>query len=94
MIPALKGKRKQLTTNESNEFRYVTKIRWAVEAVYEILKQKYRMLDHKLDNKMLSKVFGIYFRIVSFLNNLFGKRLYSDADLLDEILERMKARRH
>lgn len=41
LMPALKGKRKQLTTNESNESRYVTKIRWAVEAVHGILKQKY-----------------------------------------------------
>lgn len=92
LMPGLKGKRKQLT-NESNESRYVTKIRWAVEAVHGILKQKYRMLDHKLDNKMLPKV-GTYFRIASFLNNLFGKRLKSDADFSYEILERMKARRH
>jgi len=33
LMPALKGKHKQLTTNELNESRYVTKIRWAVEAV-------------------------------------------------------------
>jgi len=92
LMPALKGKRKQLTTNESNESRYVTKIRWAVEAVHGILKQKYRLLDHKLDNKMLPKI-GTYFRIASFLNNQFGKRLKSDTECSDDILERMRTRR-
>ena len=51
-MPTLKGKRKQHTTEESNFSRYVTKIRWAVEAVYGILKQKYRPLDNKQDNKL------------------------------------------
>jgi len=92
LMPALKGKRKQLTTNESNESRYVTKIRWAVEAVHGILKQKYRLLDHKLDNKMLPKI-GTYFRIASFLNNQFGKRLKSDTECSDDILEKMRTRR-
>lgn len=89
LMAALKGKRKQLTTKESNEFRYVTKIRWAVEAVHGILKQKYRLLDHKLDNKLLPHI-GIYFKIASFLNNQFGKRLGSDAEISSEIIERMR----
>lgn len=90
-MPALKGKRKQLTA-ESNQSRFVTKIRWAVEAVHGILKQKYRLLDHKIDNKLIPKV-GIYFRIVSFLNNTYGERLQSDVEARDEILERMHARK-
>ncbi|GAB1860852.1 SWIM-type domain-containing protein [Camponotus japonicus] len=92
LMPALKGKRKQLTTKESNESRYVTKIRWAVEAVHGIIKQKYRLLDHKLDNKMLPKI-GTYFRIASFLNNQFGKRLQSDAEFSSEIIKRMRVRK-
>lgn len=92
LMPALKGKRKQLTTKEPNESRYVTKIRWTVEAVHGILKQKYRLLEHKLDNKMLPKI-GTYFRIASFLNNQFGKRLQSDAEFSSEIIERMKTRK-
>ena len=71
-MPAFKGNRKQLTTQESNESRYVTKLRWVVEAVHGILKQKYKLLDHKLDNKMLPKV-GTYFRIAAFLNNILEK---------------------
>lgn len=92
LMPALKGKRKQLTTRESNESRYVTKIRWAVEAVHGILKQKYRLLDHKLDNKLLPNI-GMYFRIASFLNNQFGERLQSDTEFSSEIIERMKDRK-
>lgn len=89
LMPALKEKCKQLTTKESNESRYVTKICWAVEAVHGIIKQKYRLLDYKLDNKMLPKI-GTYFRIASFLNNQFGKRLQSDAEFSSEIVERMR----
>ncbi|KYN04658.1 hypothetical protein ALC62_04469 [Cyphomyrmex costatus] len=84
LMPALKGKRKQLSTKESNQSRFVTKIRWAVESVHGVLKQKYRLLDHKIGNKLIPKV-GIYFRIASFLNNTFGKRLQSDV----EIVQRM-----
>lgn len=83
-MSALKGKRKQLTTEESNQSRFVTKVRWVVKSVHGILKQKYRLLNHKIDNKLISKV-GIYFRIASFLNNTFKKRLQSDVEILDEI---------
>lgn len=56
MMPALEGKKKQLTAAEYNQSRFVTKIRLAVEAVHGILKQKYLLLDHKIDNKLLLKV--------------------------------------
>ena len=93
LMPALKGKRKQLSTKESNESRFVTKIRWAVESVHGVLKQKYRLLDHKIDNKLIPKT-GLYFRIASFLNNTFGKRLQSDVDNFDDILKRMHSQRN
>lgn len=93
LMPALKGKRKQLSTEESNESRFVTKIRWAVESVHGVLKQKYRLLDHKIDNKLIPKI-GSYFRIASFLNNTFGKRLQSDVDTFDDILQRMHSQRN
>ena len=70
LMPALKGNRKQLSTEESNESRFVTKVRWVVEAVHGVLKQKYRLLDHKIDNKLIPKI-GSYFRIASFINNTF-----------------------
>ena len=60
--------RKQLTTTESNESRYMTTIRWVVEAENGMLKQKYRFPDHKLDNKILPKV-GSFFRFRPFVHN-------------------------
>ena len=56
----LKGKRKQLSTEESNQSRFVTKMRWVLKAVHGMLKQKYRLLDHKIDNKLVPNI-GIYF---------------------------------
>ena len=83
-MPALKCKHKQLTRRELNESWYVTKMQWAVEAVYGIFKL--------LDNKLLLKI-GAYFRIVQLLNNLFGKRLQSDSEFSDEILGRIRKRK-
>jgi hypothetical protein len=71
----------------------VTKVRWAVEAVHGIIKKKYKLLDHKLDNKSLPKVRS-YCRIVCFLNNEFGKRLDSDINLSDEIIYAMHSRKN
>ena len=93
LMYAFKGKRKQLTRRESNDSCYVTKIRWAFEALHGILKQKYRLLDHKLDNKLLPNI-GTYLRIASFLNNEFGKRLQSDTEFSSETTETMKARKY
>jgi hypothetical protein len=91
LIPALKGKRNRLTTAESNASRYVTKIRWTVEATHGMLKQKYHLLDQKFDNKMLPRI-GSFYRIASFLHNKYNKRLTSDLDYSDEIVEMMKSR--
>lgn len=93
MMPALKGKRKQLTTEESNQSRFVTKNRWVVEAVHGVIKQKYRSLDHKIDNKLLPKV-GIFFKIAAFINNKFGKRLTSDVELAEDILAMMHSKKN
>lgn len=89
LMPALKGNRSQLPTDEANQSRLVTKVRWVVEAVHGILKQKYNLLDQKLDNKMLSKL-GSLCKIACFLNNRFGKRLISDDGIQDFIVHRLK----
>ena len=52
------------------------------------LKEKYGLLDHKIDNKLLPKI-GSYFRNSPFLNNTFGRRLLSDVKVLDEVVQRM-----
>lgn len=78
-----------MSTKESNESRFVTKVRWAVEAIHGIIKQKYRLLDKVIDNKLLPKI-GLYFKIAAFLHNQFGKALRSDAILSEEIVVRIK----
>ena len=71
-MPVCKDARAQLTAAQANESHFVTKLRWAVEAVHGILKKKYRFFDHRIDNHLLLKV-GVLFRIVSHLNNVYGK---------------------
>ena len=88
-MPICKGQRKQLTAAEANASRFVTKIRWAVEAVHGILKQKYRIFDHRIDQNLLPKI-GTWFRIVCYLNNEFGKRLMSDQTMFDEVVGRLR----
>ena len=60
-----------------------------MESVYGIIKQKYRLLDHTIDNKLLPNV-GLHFQIAVFLHNQFGKALKSDAHLSKEIARKMK----
>lgn len=88
LMPALRGKRNHLTTDESNVSRFITKVRWVVEAVHGLIKQKFKLLDHKLDNKLLPKT-EICCRIASFLNNEFGARLDSDLNLSEKIIAAM-----
>ena len=92
-MPALKGKRKKLSTDESIESCFVTKIRWPVESVHSVLKQKYHLLDQKIDNKLIPNI-GLYFRIAPFLNNIFGKSLQSNINTFDDILQRMHSQRN
>ena len=88
LMPALKGKRNQLTTQESNQSRLVTKTRWIVEAIHSIIGQKFKLLHYQLNNRHLPNV-GLFCKIAYFLQNLFGKRLNSDNNKAEEIVERM-----
>lgn len=65
-------------------------MRWVVEAVHGILGQKYKLLHHQLDNKLLPTI-RTYFRIACFLNNKFGKRLDSDSENKFEILKQIES---
>ena len=77
LMPALKGKRR--------DARHVTKIRWVVEAIHGIIGQKYKLLHHQMDNKLLPQV-ALFCKIACYLNNRFGKRLNSDVGLSHEII--------
>ena len=88
LVLALEEKRKQLSTKDSNKLRYVTKIRWTFKSTHGMLKQKYRILNLRLDNKLIQKV-GSYFRIPSFLNNTFRERFHLVEGISDEIIQKM-----
>ena len=88
LMPVCKAPGAQLTSEEANRSRFVTKVRWAVEAVHGIIKQKYRIFDHRIDNKLLPKIPSML-RIACHLNNHFGKRLISDESMFDEVVQRM-----
>lgn len=90
LMPSLKGKRKQLTTKESNDSRIVTKIRWAVEAVHGNIGQRFKLLHNQFHNLMLPDAVW-YCKIACFLHNTFGKRFNSDHDMVQEIVDRMKS---
>ena len=64
-----------------------------MESVHGIIKQKYRLLDHMIDNKLLPNV-GFYFKTAAFLHNQFGKALKSDVHLSAEIVRRIKHQLH
>lgn len=93
LMPALKGKRKQLSTAEANESRFVTKLRWVVEAIHSVIGSKFKLLHNQLDNKLLPTV-KVYCKTASLLKNLFGKRLNYDTDMQDEIAEHMLLKRN
>ena len=91
LMPSLEGKKNQLSREEANHSRFVTKIRWAVEAVHGVVGQKYKLLHHQFDNKALYNA-KWYCQIACFLNNFFGKRFHSDVDMTDIIVAQMKER--
>ena len=93
LMPASKGHRAQLTSEEANASRFVTKIRWVVEAVHGAIAPTYRLLQHNMDNKILPSVKPAFMRIAAFLHNTFGKRLNSDPEMADTIVDYMKQRR-
>lgn len=93
LMPACKGNRAQLTSQEANDSRFITKIRWVVEAVHGALGQKFRLLHHRMDNKLLPSLKSVC-RIASFLHNTFGKRLNSDPELTNTIVDYMKERKN
>ena len=45
---------KQFTTEEANRSRLCTKIRWVIEVVNGLLKECYRALDNRVENKSLN----------------------------------------
>ena len=82
-MPSMKTQ-KQLTTQEVNYSRFVPKVRWAVEAVHGIIKQKDRIPGHRVDKDLLPEI-GVHTSIACYLNNTYGQRLRSDQGMFNEV---------
>lgn len=89
LMPSFKGKKNQLTTKESNYSRFVTILRWVIEAVHGIIGQKYKLLHHQFRNNLLKDA-GTYTRVAYFLVNTFCQRLNVSNDRSNVIADRMK----
>jgi hypothetical protein len=83
-------KQKQLTTEEANQTKLVTKVRYKVEVVNGILKQN-RLLDRVRPN-IQAHVIMADWKIAGALYNLYFKPIESDKDDHSFIATRMKAR--
>ena len=89
-MPALLGKQqKQLTSEDANMTRLVTKCRWVVKAINGFLKS-FKALK-QATNKSLPHTYADY-RIACSLINKFFKRLFSDHQDVKVIVQNMKDR--
>lgn len=68
----LKGSKSQLSTEEANLSRKITKIRWVVEAVHGNIAQKNKLLHHSFHDKMLPKL-ELLCKITDFCTTLMKK---------------------
>lgn len=88
-MPALlANNQKQLTTEQANNSRYVTKCRWPVEVENTFLKNSFKALK-EVPNKSLPHTLVDY-KIGGALINAFHKRLTSDKEDYKHILANMK----
>jgi hypothetical protein len=78
MMPRLLNKnQKQFTTEEANESRLCTKIRYVVESAIGLVIGRYRVFDQRAENKSLTHYLEDI-RIAGALVNKYCKRMYSD----------------
>lgn len=88
-MPTCLRENRQLTWQEANETRVVTKSRWVIESVFGHIKRRYRNLGGVTFNKSLEHtVFD--FKIACALNNKFGTRLFSDVQHEQFIIDQMR----
>ena len=93
LMPAMKGKRKQLTTQESNDSRFVTRIRLVIESRHGWIAQKLKLFHNQFRNQLLLEA-GTYCQIASLLCNLKAKRLNVLDEEAEAIIHRMKTLRN
>jgi len=80
----LTKKSKQLTWEQANKSRKVTKVRYAVEVAIGKLKSRFRYLDKVIQNSTLKNI-NTDFRIAAAILNRFFTPILSDVDNLEMI---------
>ena len=89
-MPALMNKKeKQLSTLLANKTRIVTKLRWVVEAIHGIIKQKWKLLNWEIKNQSLINIKDL-FQIAGSLHNLYGPKLGSNSEQNETFIERAR----
>lgn len=77
-----KRKKKQLCTKDSNQSRFVTKIRWVVVDVHRVIDQNYKLLLNQIHHSFFSEANSCC-QISYVLVNILEKRLNSNKVLLE-----------
>ncbi|OXU18868.1 hypothetical protein TSAR_003947 [Trichomalopsis sarcophagae] len=80
--------KKQLTFEQANKSRIVTKLRFVIEVVNGILKSKFRIFDHVWFNKSIPHLMQD-FKIACAIYNSYFNRIESDKDNCDVIAAAM-----
>lgn len=88
LVPALKGKRHQLTTQESNESSPVKKIGCVVEGIHSCIVQKYKLMHNHLHNSLLQNS-DLSCQIACLLVNLTGKHMDLENNRTTDIIHQM-----
>lgn len=87
-----KGESKELTTDEANDSREITKLRFIVEYINGQLKSRFRLLDGIIQNKCKKDIF-LDFQIACAIYNFTFTPVIADGDLNGEIAKAMLQRR-
>jgi len=89
--PALTAQQGQLTWQQANQTRKVTKVRWVVEAVIGRIKTQFRIFYRIVKNTDIRSK-NEELKIVCSLINKYGDRFISDSGYTEEIVDRIMSR--
>ncbi|XP_074595462.1 uncharacterized protein LOC141850685 [Brevipalpus obovatus] len=89
--PGSAGSSGQLSWEQANQSRKVTKIRWVVEAVFGRIKTQFRLMHHILRNTDVNNK-NMELKICCAILNKYGERFVSDKEFKVAIAERIISR--
>ena len=84
--PCLETGHRQQTTEQANETRRVTKIRYVIKVVNDHLKCKFKGFFNMISNELAPEN-SKEFRIIAAIHNRYGTRVYSDRVLEQALID-------